>query len=216
PRDVDEGLSGEDDGAVAFDLRGDARAQRELHIGCRDGKLRSARLEQDSRQDLHRRAGRERARDDAERLRELVLCATDPQPCTHHDALAPGRLRRSGAERCFSRVSRYRCWPSRRRLIGSARTSCWRRTCCRKSSDSAKSMSDGLQPVVRNSRLVALLVAIGVLLLGLFRWRDLNLESFLNALAGVRWGWAVTAVAFNLLSAVAGSLAWNTIIREAF
>jgi len=70
--------------------------------------------------------------------------------------------------------------------------------------------------VVRNSRLVTLLVAIGVLLLGLFRWRDLNLESFLNALAGVRWGWAVAAVAFNLLSAVAGSLAWNTIVREAF
>ena len=41
------------------------------------------------------------------------------------------------------------------------------------------------------------------------------MESFLNALAGVRWGWAAAAIAFNLLSALAGSLAWNTIIREA-
>jgi uncharacterized membrane protein YbhN (UPF0104 family) len=79
-----------------------------------------------------------------------------------------------------------------------------------------QAMSDGLQHALRNSRLrVPLLVAIGLLLLALFRWRDLNLESFLNALAGVRWSWAVAAIAFNLLSAVAGSLAWNTIIREA-
>ena len=76
-------------------------------------------------------------------------------------------------------------------------------------------MSDRLQPALRNSRLVPLLVAIGLLLLGLTQWRDLNLESFVNALAGMRWGWAVAAVAFNLLSALAGSLAWNTIIREA-
>jgi glycosyltransferase 2 family protein len=75
-------------------------------------------------------------------------------------------------------------------------------------------MSDGLQPALRKSRLVPLLVVIGLVLLGLTQ-RDLNLESFLNALAGVRWGWAVAAIAFNLLSAVAGSLAWNTIIREA-
>jgi glycosyltransferase 2 family protein len=76
-------------------------------------------------------------------------------------------------------------------------------------------MSDGLQPALRNSRLVPFLVAIGLLLLGLSQWRDLNLESFVNALAGVRWRWALAALAFNLLSAVAGSLAWNTIIREA-
>jgi uncharacterized membrane protein YbhN (UPF0104 family) len=76
-------------------------------------------------------------------------------------------------------------------------------------------VSDRAQPALRNLRLVPLLVAIGLLLLGLFQWRDLNLESFVNALAGVRWGWAVAAIAFNLLSAMAGSLAWSTIIREA-
>jgi glycosyltransferase 2 family protein len=77
-------------------------------------------------------------------------------------------------------------------------------------------MPDGLQATLRNSRLrVPLLVAVGVLLLPVLQWREWNLESFLNAVAGVRWGWAIAAIAFNLLSAVAGSLAWNAIIKEA-
>jgi glycosyltransferase 2 family protein len=76
-------------------------------------------------------------------------------------------------------------------------------------------MPDGLQLALRNSRFVAPLVAVGLLVLALFRLKELDLESFVNALAGVRWGWALAAIAFNLLSAMAGSLAWNTIIREA-
>jgi uncharacterized membrane protein YbhN (UPF0104 family) len=67
----------------------------------------------------------------------------------------------------------------------------------------------------RNWRLVLFSVAFGLLLLGLARLGRENLESFVNALAGIRWGWAVAAIAFNVLSAVAGSLAWNTIIKEA-
>jgi uncharacterized membrane protein YbhN (UPF0104 family) len=71
------------------------------------------------------------------------------------------------------------------------------------------------QRASRNRRLVVLLVAFGLLLLGLAPWRSEHLESFVNGLAGIRWGWAIAAIAFNLLSALAGSLAWNTIIREA-
>jgi len=60
-----------------------------------------------------------------------------------------------------------------------------------------------------------LLLATSLVLLGLLRWRESNLESFLSAFAHVRWSWAVAAIAFNLLSAIAGSLAWNTVIKEA-
>ena len=53
------------------------------------------------------------------------------------------------------------------------------------------------------------------MLLALLRWRESNLESFGSALAHVRWSWAVAAIAFNLLSAIAGSLAWDTVIKQA-
>jgi len=52
-------------------------------------------------------------------------------------------------------------------------------------------------------------------LLALLRWRESNLESFGSALAHVRWSWTVAAIAFNLLSAIAGSLAWDTVIKQA-
>jgi uncharacterized membrane protein YbhN (UPF0104 family) len=77
-------------------------------------------------------------------------------------------------------------------------------------------LRDGVLPVLRSPRLrVLLLLASGLALLVLLRWRESNLESFGAALVHVRWGWAFAAIAFNLLSAVAGSLAWETVIKQA-
>jgi uncharacterized membrane protein YbhN (UPF0104 family) len=52
-------------------------------------------------------------------------------------------------------------------------------------------------------------------LLALLRWRESNLESFGSALAHVRWSWTLAAIAFNLVSAIAGSLAWDTVVKQA-
>lgn len=77
-------------------------------------------------------------------------------------------------------------------------------------------MPNRLQTALRNSQLrVPVLLGIGGLLLVVVRRPEWNYESFLTAFAHVQWGWVAAAVAFNLLSAVAGSLAWNTIIKEA-
>jgi len=72
------------------------------------------------------------------------------------------------------------------------------------------------QPVPWRPRFRVLLVlATGLALLALLRGRESNLESFGSALEHVRWSWAVAAIAFNLLSAIAGSLAWDMVIRQA-
>ena len=42
-----------------------------------------------------------------------------------------------------------------------------------------------------------------------------NLESFGSAFVHVRWSWTLAAIGFNLLSALAGSLAWHTVIKQA-
>jgi glycosyltransferase 2 family protein len=55
----------------------------------------------------------------------------------------------------------------------------------------------------------------GLALAVLLRWRESNLESFGSALVHVGWSWALAAIAFNLLSAIAGSLAWDTVIKQA-
>jgi len=60
-----------------------------------------------------------------------------------------------------------------------------------------------------------LLFGSGLALLALLRWRESNLETFGSALVHVRWSWTVAAIAFNLLSAIAGSLAWDTVIKQA-
>jgi len=62
---------------------------------------------------------------------------------------------------------------------------------------------------------VVLFIGSGLALLALLRWRESNLESFGSALVQVRWSWTVAAIAFNLLSAIAGSLAWDTVIKQA-
>ncbi len=83
-------------------------------------------------------------------------------------------------------------------------------------SDSRKTLPDSLQLVLRRHWLrVLLLLASGLALLVLLRWRESNLESFATALMHVRWSWALAAIGFNLLSAVAGSLAWDTVIKQA-
>ncbi|MDP9307659.1 MAG: lysylphosphatidylglycerol synthase domain-containing protein, partial [Actinomycetota bacterium] len=60
-----------------------------------------------------------------------------------------------------------------------------------------------------------LVLAAGLAVLSLVRWRESNLESFATALVHVRWSWTVAAIAFNLLSAIAGSLAGDTVIKQA-
>ena len=72
------------------------------------------------------------------------------------------------------------------------------------------------QLALRDPRLLALLLlAVGLALLVLLRWRGSDLESFEHAFVHVRWTWALAAIAFNLLSAIAGSLAWDTVIKQA-
>ena len=85
PRDVDERLARQHDRPVALDLRGERRAQRELHVGGRETQLAALTLEQDPGQDLHRGTRRDRARHDTERSDELVLGDRDPQPAAHYD-----------------------------------------------------------------------------------------------------------------------------------
>lgn len=60
---------------------------------------------------------------------------------------------------------------------------------------------------------------MGIALL-LLLWRreehvESHIESFSRAFAHVRWNWVVAAIAFNLLSALAGSLGWDTVVKQA-
>lgn len=79
-----------------------------------------------------------------------------------------------------------------------------------------RTLSDDLRPGPRSRWLRALVVlAAGLALLFLLHWRESGLESFERAFAHVRWNWALASIAFNLLSAVAGSLAWDTVVKQA-
>jgi uncharacterized membrane protein YbhN (UPF0104 family) len=74
----------------------------------------------------------------------------------------------------------------------------------------------GRQLTLRGPRLRALLLLGGVLaLLALLRWRESDLESFERTFVHVRWSWALAAISLNLVSALAGSLAWDTVIKQA-
>jgi len=46
-------------------------------------------------------------------------------------------------------------------------------------------------------------------------WRGPNWGIVADAFTVVRWEWVVAAVALNLLSVVARSLAWQTVVRQA-
>jgi len=83
-------------------------------------------------------------------------------------------------------------------------------------SDSSTTLPDRLQPALRSRELpVLLFLGGGLALVALLPWRESILESFGSALVHVGWSWALAAVAFNLLSAIAGSLAWDTVIKQA-
>jgi uncharacterized membrane protein YbhN (UPF0104 family) len=60
-----------------------------------------------------------------------------------------------------------------------------------------------------------LLVAVILALVGVVSWRKPDLESFEHAFTHVRWSWTLAAIALNLVSALAGSLAWDTVIKQA-
>jgi uncharacterized protein (TIRG00374 family) len=66
----------------------------------------------------------------------------------------------------------------------------------------------------RSLRLLLVLpVAAGVVVLLL--WRGPSWSAIGNAFVSVRWEWVAVAVGLNLLSVVARSLAWRTVIRQA-
>ena len=71
-REVDEQLARDDDCAVTFDLRGERRAQRELHVGGGELEPVAVRPQQDAGEDLHRSAGRNDARNGRELRNELI------------------------------------------------------------------------------------------------------------------------------------------------
>ena len=62
-----------------------------------------------------------------------------------------------------------------------------------------------------------LLVPLAVLVLAviLILWRGPDWHLVGEAFAAVRWPWVVVAVGLNLVSVLARSLAWNTVIRQA-
>ena len=91
PRQVDEELPGHDDGAVALDLRGERRPQRELHVGRGELEPIAGRAQQHTGENLHRSARRDDAGNGGELGDELVAIAGDLEPgtdrdvCFHHD-----------------------------------------------------------------------------------------------------------------------------------
>jgi glycosyltransferase 2 family protein len=62
-------------------------------------------------------------------------------------------------------------------------------------------------------------VILGLLVLaalaGLFWWRRDSLSTIGDAFRAVRWEWVVVAIALNLLSVIARTLAWATVIHSA-
>ena len=72
PHEVDQQTAGHDDGALSVDLRGDRRAQRQLHV--RRGEMQPTGLapQENTGQDLDARTRRDRSGDHTELLRELV------------------------------------------------------------------------------------------------------------------------------------------------
>lgn len=58
---------------------------------------------------------------------------------------------------------------------------------------------------------VALVLTAALLL----RWRESDLLTFAHTFEHVRWRWILIAIAFNVLSAAAGALAWHSVIKQA-
>ncbi|MGH2977975.1 MAG: lysylphosphatidylglycerol synthase transmembrane domain-containing protein [Gaiellaceae bacterium] len=68
-----------------------------------------------------------------------------------------------------------------------------------------------------SSRIVRVFLGLVFLagLAGLFWWRRGSLSTIGSAFSAVKWEWVVVAVALNLLSVIARTLAWATVIRSA-
>ena len=66
-------------------------------------------------------------------------------------------------------------------------------------------------------RVVRVMLGLVVLaaLFGLFWWRHGSLASIGDAFRAVRWEWVVVAIALNLLSVIARTLAWDAVIHSA-
>ena len=90
-RQVDEELARHDDGAVALDLRGERRPERELHVGRGELEPVARRAQEHAGENLDRAARRDDARNGCELGDELVAITRDLEPgsdsdvCFHHD-----------------------------------------------------------------------------------------------------------------------------------
>ena len=90
PHEIGEKASGHDDAGVSSDLASDRRAQRDLHVRRGEREPVVLGLEQDSAEDLHRSARRDRSRDHAESRGELGLRTGDAKRgvgrhvCSHY------------------------------------------------------------------------------------------------------------------------------------
>ena len=72
-----------------------------------------------------------------------------------------------------------------------------------------------LAPGVARLRAFLALLAAGVAIALLVLHRETLDDSFQTSFARMRWTWVVAAILFNLLSAAAGSVAWDTVIKQA-
>jgi glycosyltransferase 2 family protein len=72
-----------------------------------------------------------------------------------------------------------------------------------------------LAPGIARLRVLLVLLAAGLATVLLLRHREVRVDSFQTSFAHVRWSWVIAAILFNLLSAAAGSVAWDTVIKHA-
>jgi uncharacterized membrane protein YbhN (UPF0104 family) len=63
-------------------------------------------------------------------------------------------------------------------------------------------------------RIVVMLAGVGVVV-GLLWWRGPNWGTVWHAFDAVKWYWVVIAIGLNLLSVVARTVAWRTVIKQA-
>ena len=70
PNEIREQPSRHHDARIALDVSAQRRADRYLHIGCREGESIAVRLQEDAAEHLHRATGRDGSRNDRERRGE--------------------------------------------------------------------------------------------------------------------------------------------------
>ena len=62
---------------------------------------------------------------------------------------------------------------------------------------------------------IALMLPLAALVVVLFWWRGPSWNQVWDAFTIVRWRWVIAAIGLNLVSVLARSLAWRTVIRQA-